>query len=151
MKLCRVLMHGMRGGGNGTPRAALVNSIREQYKHRKKWRASVARQPGETWDGLGAYTLAELRVMAEEGRSPAANKKGVCRPWVPSDRWSKPQEDDCLDTPEAHYFRFISGIVDTIEESDRLEDYNITPTHGKAAPKGSPYRNAVVALACSIL
>ena len=66
MKLCRVLMYGMRGGGHdvGTPRAALVTSLREAYKHRRKWRLNVTRQPGEADEGSGRYRTDELLTMA---------------------------------------------------------------------------------------
>ena len=153
MKLCRVLMYGMRGGGRdvGTPRVALATSIREAYKHRRKWRLNVARQPGRADEGLGQYRMDELLTMAESGRCHVANKKDICRPWAPKDRWDQLMEDDYFDTPETHYLRFVSGVVDAIEESGRWEEFKITLILGQAAAKGTEYRNAVIALACSIL
>ena len=153
MELCRIIMYGMKGGSKdiGTPRAALVRAIRESYKHRKKWRQNAVRQPGEAAEGSNQYTMDDILSMVAEGKCHVVNKKGICGAWVPKDRWDRPKEEDYLETPETSYFRFISGIVDTIEETERLEEFKIIPAHGQAASKGSEYRNSVVALACSIL
>ena len=153
MKLCRILMHSMRGGSHdiGTPRGALVTSIRESYKHRKKWRRNVVLQLGEAEEGYNQYPTSDLIEMAIEGKCHVYHKKGICGAWFPKDRWEQPKEEDYLETPEVDYYRFISGIVDSIEEQGRWEEFIITPTPGLPAPKGSEYRSVVIALASSIL
>ena len=95
--------------------------------------------------------MPDLRAMAIAGKCHVYNKKGICGAWFPKDRWEQPKEEDYLETPEIDYYRFISGIVYTIEEQGRWEEFKITPIPGLPAPKGSEYRNAVIALASSIL
>ena len=62
-----------------------------------------------------------------------------------------PEEHEYIDSPEVDYQRFLAGIVDAIEASDRWNDFVIENVPGQAPGKGSKYRNAVVALASVML
>ena len=46
-KLSRMITHGFTTVGGDTPMVANIMSIREQYMHRKNWRANRPRGPGE--------------------------------------------------------------------------------------------------------
>ena len=118
-KLCRMITHGITTSGWVAPRAALITAIREQYKVRRRWRAILTRQTGESEEGEGAYTFEQITEMAAKCRCPLYVKVGSCRPWVPKDRWDWPDEVDCMDSPEVDFMRFIAGFVDAIELADR--------------------------------
>ena len=62
-----------------------------------------------------------------------------------------PKEHEYADTPEIVFQRFVAGIVDAIEASDRWNDFIIENVPGQAPGKGSKYRNAIVSLASVML
>ena len=62
-----------------------------------------------------------------------------------------PEEHDYINSPEVDYQRFIAGIVDAIEASDRWNDFKIENVQGQPPGKGTKYRNAIVALASVML
>ena len=150
-KLCRIITHGITSSGGTTPRAALITAIREQYKLRKRWRANSTRQPGESEEGEGTLSLEVIKEMAREGRCPVSIKIGGCSPWYPETRWDVPKEYEYADTPEVDFQRFVAGVVDAIEASDRWDDFKIENIQGQAPGKGSKYRNAIVSLASVML
>ena len=63
-KLCRMMLHGIIAYGGDTPRSARAKSVREQYRHRKKWRLNRTRQPDELEEGLGGYSPRRIKAMA---------------------------------------------------------------------------------------
>ena len=49
------------------------------------------------------------------------------------------------------FLLIIAGVVNAIEKADRWHEFAIPCVHGQAPTKGVPYRNAVVAMVCTML
>ena len=150
-KFSRMITRGISASGGTTPRSAIITAIRQQYKLRKRWRANRTRQPNESEEGEGAFSLAKIREMAAEGRCLFSIEIGSCRLWFPRDRWELPDEVDYADLPAIDFMRFIAGIVDAIEMAGRWEVFKIENVPGQPLGRGSEYRKSVVALACVLL
>lgn len=72
--LCRVVIHGIQSSEGGTPRVALTTAMREQYNHRRKWRAKRERQLRQGGNGNCGYCLDEVRSVASKGRVPSCDE-----------------------------------------------------------------------------